>query len=313
MIRNVLRAATWLLPLAALAYLGVALSEIEAARFAQHLTAEALGIAGVAALLYGAGLYLLAQAWTVCLQSFARNPVTPHAALRLYAFATFAKYLPGNIFHYAGRQIAAARLGYGQKAPAQATLVEILGHLAAVGLLLLALLPFALDGLAGLLALAGDQIRPWVLAGTLLLLAVLFGLWRSAWVHSLLPPVNARLVARLGGLQIGFFGLTALLGLWLALPVLNLPAEALPLLVFVYLAAWLIGFVTPGAPGGLGVREACLLAGLSGLAPAEAVLAYAAVTRGAFLVGEALFALSGFLLPAAAEVSAQSRPSAAAR
>lgn len=313
MTRGLLRAAAWLLPLAALLYLGFALSDLDLSEFGSYLNSRVLGVACIVALLYGAGLYLLAFAWSACLQKCSRNPVSPEAAVQLYAFATFAKYLPGNVFHYAGRQIAAARLGYGQKAPAQATFLEILGHLAAVGVILLALLPFTLSGLAALLSLAGEQLRPWIFAGLLCAVAGIVFLWLSPKARELLPALDLRLLSFVGLLQLSFFALVALLGVWLAIPVLNLPQEAMPLMVFVYLASWLIGFVTPGAPGGLGVREACLLAGLGGLADPEAVLAFAALTRGAFLVGEALFSISGFLFRPGQEVSAQSRPSATAR
>lgn len=307
------RAATWLLPLMAVLYLGYIAAELDPTSLLSHFSARALAIAFLAALLYGAGLYLLAFSWSACLQKFSRRPVSPEAAMQLYAFSTFAKYLPGNVFHYAGRQIAAARLGYGQKAPAQATLLEILGHLAAVGLLLLALLPATAGELASLLSLADDQLRPWLAIGSLGVAAVLLLLFLSPWLRQFLPPIDTRLLAYVALLQISFFAITALLGLWLSIPTLDLEVAALPLLVFVYLASWLIGFVTPGAPGGLGVREACLLAGLSGIVGAEQVLVFAALTRGAFLLGEGLFALSGFLLRPNLEISEQSRPSAPAR
>ncbi|CAN0424819.1 unnamed protein product, partial [Ectocarpus sp. 13 AM-2016] len=179
MTRFLLRAAAWLLPLAALLYLGFALSHLDLSEFGGYLSNRVLGIACIAALLYGAGLYLLAFAWSACLQKFSRNPVSPEAAVQLYAFATFAKYLPGNVFHYAGRQIAAARLGYGQKAPAQASLLEILGHLSAVAVILLALLPFSLTGLADLLSFAAPQLPLWALVAAFSLLAVLLFLLLS--------------------------------------------------------------------------------------------------------------------------------------
>lgn len=40
-------------------------------------------------------------------------------------------------------------------------------------------------------------------------------------------------------------------------------ASGVAKLIGIEAAAWLVGFVVPGAPGGLGVREAVLIAGLS--------------------------------------------------
>ncbi len=302
------RAVTWLLPLVAVSYLGYVAAGLELSEVTASLSARTLGIALTAALLYGAGLYLLAYAWSTSLQQFARPAVNPEAAMQLYAFSTFAKYLPGNVFHYAGRQIAAARLGYGQKAPAQATMVEILGHIVAVGLLLLLLLPFSSEGVSQLLSLAASHLQPWVIAVALVLLAVASGGLLVPKLRRFLPPLDLRLAGFLALLQVSFFALAALLGLWLAIAILDLPATDWPFLIFVYLTAWLIGFVTPGAPGGLGVREACLLAGLGGLAGAEAILVYAGVTRLSFLLGEGFFALSGFLLRPRPAISARRHP-----
>ena len=296
MLRTLHRAAAVLLPLAAVAYLTVILTQIDFSKLGAYLDGRVVAIASVSALLYGAGLYLLAFSWSACLRKCSPQPVSMKAAVRLYAFTTFAKYLPGNIFHYAGRQIAAARLGTGQKAPAQATLVEILGHLCAVGLLLIVLLPFALEGLHGLLSLTDRNVSVWLAIAALGGAVVVFVVLRHRYRFSVLPPLGGRLLSCVALLQLSFFILAALLGLWLAIPMLALPWTAMPLLVFVYLAAWLIGFVTPGAPGGLGVREAALLAGLSGFAAPEAILAFAVLSRISLLFGELLFALSGFLL-----------------
>lgn len=292
---RLLSAAAWFLPLAALIYLGMAFSGLDHSALGAYLNTRVLGIACIVALLYGAGLYILAFAWSASLQRFSRNPVSPEAAVQLYAFATFAKYLPGHTFHYAGRTIAAARLGYGLKAPAQATLLETLGHLAAIALVLLTILPFTLTGLAGLHAEAGMPPSSWVFYGLICVAVGLLFLRLSAEIRRTQPPLDRRLLSFVALLNLSFFALVALLGLWLAIPILHLTQEAVPLLVLVYLASWLVGFAIPGTPGGVGLREACLFAGLSGLATPEAVFAFVLLTRGALLIGEALFSLSGLL------------------
>lgn len=306
-------AAVWFLPLAALSYLGMAFSGLDHAALGAYLNTRVLGIACIVALLYGAGLYILAFAWSASLQRFSRNPVSPEAAVQLYAFATFAKYLPGHTFHYAGRAIAAARLGYGLKAPAQATFLETLGHLAAVALVLLTLLPFTLTELARLHAGAGMQPASWVFYGFLCVGIGLLFLRLWAEIRRTLPPLDGRLLSFVALLHLSFFALVALLGLWLAIPILHLTQEAVPLLVFVYLVSWLVGFAVPGSPGGLGLREACLFAGLSGLATPEAVFAFVLLTRGALLIGEALFSISGFLFRPGSERDARNRAPISAR
>ncbi len=294
---TLIRVLSWVLPAAAIAYLGFVLAENDFHRLLDHFSPESLAVAAAAAVVYGAALYLLAFSWSTTLQHLASNPVNLEMAVRIYAFSTFAKYLPGNVFHYAGRQVAAARLGYGQKATAQASAVEIAGHLLVAGALLLALLPFAAGQLEWLASLDPEVLGYWPLAlpgAALLGGGALLILTRRG--HKLMPVLGRRLLGFVGLLQLSFFILATLLGVWLAQIVFAAPVGSLPSIAFAYLLAWLVGFVTPGAPGGLGVREACLVAALGAYGDLTAILAFAALSRGALLVGEGLFALSGFLL-----------------
>lgn len=296
MLRRLLSAAGWLLPAAALAYLGVALFEQGVHDVVARLDLGVLAIAAAVAFLYGAALYLLALSWSLSLRALERPGVSLATAVRIYAFSTFAKYLPGNVFHYAGRQLAAGRQGYGQKAVAQATLLEIAGHLGTSLALLLLLLPFIDGPLPGAGELFGEHltIEPasLFLAGALLTALLLLVQWR----HRVFPVLPRHMLAAVAGLQTAFFVLATLLGICLAAAVLGAGPEDLPGIAFACLLAWLVGFVVPGAPGGMGVREACLLLALAPYGETPAILAFAAVSRAALLLGEALFALCGFLL-----------------
>ena len=71
--------------------------------------------------------------------------------------------------------------------------------------------------------------------------------------------------------------------------------ENTALLAVAFLTAWLAGFVVPGAPGGLGVREAILVAFLSAHLPTADVLAFALASRLVTTLGEIVFALGASL------------------
>ena len=68
------------------------------------------------------------------------------------------------------------------------------------------------------------------------------------------------------------------------------------LLTGVFAVAWVAGYVTPGAPGGLGVREAILIAGLGPIYGPGTAAALALIVRVCSVVADGLGFLSGLVL-----------------
>lgn len=219
------------------------------------LVALALSIIVYTALLVG-----VAIGFAHLVQSTGHPEATASEGLVVWGQANLAKYLPGNVLHFAGRQVLGARHGWPQGKIAAASLLEI-------GLFVL--LPASLAGLA--LAVTGDLGRighsGWlglaVVAAAIGLAPMLFGATLSRW----LPRPVARLLARLELSQpaamlpallyfLLFFVGMSLISWWLYGLVTGTAALTdLPLLTGAFLASWLLGFVIPGAPGGIGVRE----------------------------------------------------------
>lgn len=85
----------------------------------------AVCIAGI--ILKTVTVFLSASAWFLWLEFFAGRRCGRTEALRVYAKANIGKYLPGNVMHYAGRNLFAGRLHLSQKQIAAATLGEIAG------------------------------------------------------------------------------------------------------------------------------------------------------------------------------------------
>jgi uncharacterized membrane protein YbhN (UPF0104 family) len=90
-----------------------------------------------------------------------------------------------------------------------------------------------------------------------------------------------------------------LLGLSLRLVAGSLSQEPLPLSlsVAVFAAAWIAGLVTPGAPGGLGVRESAITLGLAPILGGSTGLAVALLHRGVSVLGDVISFGVGLLLP----------------
>jgi hypothetical protein len=277
-----------LLAIAFLARRGLALGS----RLGDGLAAISPARAAAATVVYGAGGLLLGAAW-VALVRLAAGPGPGAARLfRTHLQSQLAKYVPGNVFHFAYRHVAARQEGVGHAPLALALGLESILLMAAASMLALVL---AHD--PRLLAVA-----PWAgnVSWVALLLPVLawiaLALVARRWPSTRLSPGrSAPWFAVVLALDLLFFVLAG--G---ALRLLAPDPGGLPFAAWCsWLAlAWLVGYVVPGAPGGLGLREFVLVQGLGptfGEGGAMAIaIGYRLVTLGA----DAMLAAGGLLLAA---------------
>jgi uncharacterized membrane protein YbhN (UPF0104 family) len=279
-IEALLRPAGWLLAAASAVFLVVVARRHWDAIAGIAVTPEQwLAIAGLC-LLYGTSLLLLALAWRLVLGFAGAEPPSGSHAMRAYTMAQLAKYVPGNVFHLVGRHMMHRSAGMPDKELALAALIEVLLMLAG-----------ALAIVAGALVLdMPEALRDW--SGTALSgLAVLLLAALAAARRLGRGPIRTMLAAFLACCT--FFaimgaviaGIVALLGGGLSW---NAGAGGV--------AAWIAGFVTPGAPGGLGVREAALVLLGAGSAPVQVLLLAAALLRLVTFCGDLVcFVLGGLL------------------
>lgn len=213
--------------------------EIDLAEFGVAVWA---GIA-VFGVIYGAANVLLGLAWWNLLGHFGAN-LTQAKALRIYGLSQLAKYVPGNIFHFAGRQAMGMAAGAGGWPLVKSAVWEV-----------------------SLLSLSGLLLVVWVLP------LIGQGVWTGwsvisffglvAAVATILKRYAGLLVMRAFGWYVGFLTVSGVLFVGvveLTTPEASLGPEMWMTLVGAYAAAWLAGLVTPGAPAGVGVREMILLA-----------------------------------------------------
>ena len=261
-------------------------------------TPRALAAAAAALLLYLAILLSGATAWRILLRGLG-SPLPWPVAVRIFLVSQLGKYLPGNVGHYVGRLALARRHGVAASTAAASLILEIAATLIA-GLAVACAGWFAagigpqLPGL-GRVAVAG--------AGALALLLIvpraLELARRRRWLTGLDPlgslPARVDWAKSLACLGLNFllFGSAAsLLGSGLA----PMTPVAWSSYVGLFAAAWVVGFVTPGAPAGLGVRELLLVAGLQPLAGPAVALALALTFRVVTTLGDALGGLIGLLV-----------------
>lgn len=258
------------------------------------LTAVLLGLALTAAF---AGLvYLSAAAWKATLQFLHGKRLRYRMIAPVYTRSNIAKYLPGNFMHFAGRNLLAGRLGFSQMDIAFSTVTEVavLILTACIWSAVLASARFSavLGGAFGRLAAhrltaAGAALFLLTMLTVFVLLVRRGGYWGK--YRKFFTPGFFRLLGRLFVL----YSVTLLLpGVFMLLMFVVLfgysPAlPAMMLTVAAYTVSWVAGYITPGVPGGLGVRESILLLMLGPVYPGSLILIVAVLHRILSILGDA--------------------------
>lgn len=252
---------------------------------------------GLLVLLYMTLIPVTAAAWTLILRGLGQR-TSIAATAPILATSQFGKYLPGNIAHHVGRLVMARPVGIGLGIGAISLAYEsILTVLACAHVSTLTFLwdaPKALE--ATLVPDDRGLLVALVTAAAIVSLAAVPWLSRAFWrfrnKDSTTPPpsLNPGPIPLLSGylcfvlnfVLIGF-------GLWFVALALDAGGGSHPvLLTGAFAASWLIGFITPGAPAGLGVREAVLVFWLTDSMPPAAVVALVLALRIATTLGDLL-------------------------
>lgn len=194
---------------------------------------------------------VLALAWRALLAR-AGATTSRRWSTQIYGITQLAKYVPGNIFQFAGRQSLGAAAGVGAGPLAKSTALELVS-LSTAG------------GLFGLLLISRVPAVPEAVAISLFLVCA--GL---SWIlirRHLGSESAFAFVAHLTYLAVTGVAFVLLLA---AVVDDNLNESYV---VGVFVVGWLAGLLTPGSPAGLGVRETVLLGLLGGLDSAGVVQA----------------------------------------
>ena len=205
----------------------------------------------------------------------------------IYFQAQLGKYIPGTVWQYAGRVALARTRGITLRAVAVSVPAELgacalaallislvlLGPVAAFGaalvLCLISLDLYRRDGiLPRMLGDAGERDVPAGVRAALTVLPLYVGAWLA-----------------IGG------------GFWLtARALIDVPVSDIAMYIAAFCAAWLVGLVAVYAPGGIGVREALLVAILRGRIGSADAIVIAAASRAVLTLADLGVAGAGVLL-----------------
>jgi hypothetical protein len=247
--------------------------------------AAAIGLASVT---YALGLLSIATAWSITMAGRARQRFR---FVAVYAVSQISKYLPGNVFQHIARFGLAVREG-GSSTRVVATMTLESLVLVAVALVL------ALAALGDRALAVGPQVPFWMLATLGVVATIALATSRRKLLllgREVLGEARSSLLLVVP-LHLAFFALGGL-GLKAIGHAIS-PTDTVTVLLAAgsFSAAWLAGFLTPGSPAGIGVREAVLLLLLGSVYAAGTAGAVVASFRLATVLGDVLLFGIGLLL-----------------
>lgn len=259
----------------------------------------------LAATLYAAIIPVSASAWALLLERQGES-WSPGFLAAVMGATQAAKYIPGNIAQHIGR--ASLVLGYGMRL--QTFTVSVIHEtllMVAASIVVGTVLLWVASG--GLVPLPDRYQYALLMLGVGFAFAVVviaMGPARTLPVFTR-PSQVARLLNSLGR-PLGFkttaivfaaYSLNYLLiglGMWIVAQSLGADGRAgYALLTAAFTLAWLLGYLTPGAPAGLGVREGILALLLAGAVADQHLLALILAMRIVTLAGDGLCFMFGAL------------------
>lgn len=236
-------------------------------------------------------VYMSGNVWYGWLSFFSGKTNQRKETLCVYAKANIGKYLPGNVMHYVERNLFANKMGISQKKLAVSTVMEVFS-LVTVAVVIAVVFSFRQleQALSHILGENYLEIVLCVLAAGILVIAAAAFLFRK------------KLQVILQGYRMVDFVKTFLKNMvWYAVVLGTLGVimvvlycymggaftmESAQLIISGYIIAWVLGFIVPGAPGGIGVRELVITLLLSSVVGEGLVVTLSVTHRLITIVGD---------------------------
>lgn len=240
-------------------------------------------------LCYVLSQFAAAEAWRSLLSLWGVS-IAPRFAWGQPMVSQIGKYIPGNVAHLFGRVVIGRRDGVAGSILAASMVLEVaitLGVGLAVAGLLLILQPEAIPNLATDYPEFATQLLP-VLFAVLLVIGIGCGaiiLKSRMQALGVQQPSMSELVRPLA-LHLASF---CILGVSLWAAALAIAPDLAPNLMtctLIFAFAWAAGFIVPGAPGGIGVRDTIIVLVLAVSMGEGSGLAVALLHRGISILGD---------------------------
>lgn len=261
-----------------------------------------IALIGGCVLVQTAVILFMSMPWVRFVRILSGTNIPMKDALPVYTKSNLMKYVPGNIFQYVGRNQLAADLKISHVDVACATVLDIVCSMVTPLLLIVVLMGKNMLELirtysTNFLLVLGAGIA--VLVLLLLLLRWKFREPLQRYFEKYRKLLNRKILIRVLGVFLLYVAQYIISTAMYAVPAVflfDVPAEKLGLFLGTYLFSWIIGFITPGAPGGIGIREAVMMLMCGSFLDTDTIMLYAVTMRLISTFGDIAAFLVGLLL-----------------
>jgi len=242
-------------------------------------------------------LYIVAYSWKLALTFVSRKNISFKEVSCIYLKSNLAKYIPGNIMQFINRNLFGISLNISQDQIAFSTFIEII---------FLCLTSFLLS-----LIFAGRTLVSYIIKYVNLKLVIIiisimtFIMCAAGIAFFILKKKNLfeniqtlkskrflKLSVKLMILYSSFFLISGVILVFILRGLTPIDETKILLIISAYIVSWLLGYITPGAPGGLGIREAVLVFMLGGDFGMEVILTAAIIQRIVSIAGDVMAYIS---------------------
>jgi len=178
-------------------------------------------------------------AWHIMLLHYSKKVFPYMVSYYYFAKTEISKYLPGNIFHFVGRQALASKLNISQMQMLKISFLFTF-YLITTTILSSTFFAFLSDNLPTYILISG------IFSSIAIILIIIFS-------YPSFPIRKKIIMNMLLSTSVALQGI--ILGLIVVYQINSFDTSLFFQCASIYIISWLIGFITPGASGGLGVRE----------------------------------------------------------
>lgn len=212
-------------------------------------------------------IFLNVYIWKSLLVSISKKKICYNVAMDIYVKANIYKYLPGNVMHLVGRNMISSLYDMKDRDVMIATVLELLSAIIACVLVVCFFYYQNLEELFRI-RLSLPLESSYLFFIVVMLVALIGGFVLRKNIRKIIMSLDKKLVRAISVqflktllLHIAVLFISGMCYAFLLKAMLldGQVSAGYSGLIAAYITAWFFGFITPGSPGGIGVREAMLI------------------------------------------------------